>query len=408
MHPRLRPLLCLAACASIPAAAAEPPLSWFKGNTHTHSLWSDGDDFPEMIARGYRERGYHFLVLSDHNILSRSERWMKVSAVESRRRGAGSSTLARYEETFGTDWVVRRGEGAEAEVRLRTLEEIRPKLEVPGAFALIEGEEITGAHGENQIHINAVNVAELIKPQRGPNVRDTIRANLAAVREQAERLQRPILAHLNHPNYRWSITAEDLAHVLELKYFEVYNGHPDVNQLGDATRPSIEKIWDVANTLRLALLGGFPLYGIGCDDSHHYHGGSSRPFRGWVMVQAASLRAEDLLPAMDAGRFYASSGVTFRSVGFDPATGELSLDIAPDGDAVFTTRIVGTRKGAEKEPDRIGETLATYTGTLVQHRLAGDEWYARAVVTSSRAHPDPSFEGQLQQAWTQPVRPTPR
>lgn len=23
--------------------------AWFKGNTHTHSLWSDGNDFPEMI-----------------------------------------------------------------------------------------------------------------------------------------------------------------------------------------------------------------------------------------------------------------------------------------------------------------------------------------------------------------------
>ena len=44
---------------------------WWKGNLHTHSLWSDGNDFPEMIADWYRKNGYHFLALSDHNILKR-------------------------------------------------------------------------------------------------------------------------------------------------------------------------------------------------------------------------------------------------------------------------------------------------------------------------------------------------
>ncbi len=35
---------------------------WLKGNMHTHSLWSDGDDYPEMIARWYDEHRYQFLV----------------------------------------------------------------------------------------------------------------------------------------------------------------------------------------------------------------------------------------------------------------------------------------------------------------------------------------------------------
>src|SRR5207248_5112732 len=30
--------------------AAEGTLRWFKGNVHTHTLWSDGDDYPEMVA----------------------------------------------------------------------------------------------------------------------------------------------------------------------------------------------------------------------------------------------------------------------------------------------------------------------------------------------------------------------
>ena len=45
---------------------------WFKGNLHTHSLWSDGDDYPEMIADWYKRSGYHFLAISDHNVLHHS------------------------------------------------------------------------------------------------------------------------------------------------------------------------------------------------------------------------------------------------------------------------------------------------------------------------------------------------
>ncbi len=42
--------------------SADDPL-WFKGDLHTHSQWSDGDDYPEMIARWYEEHAYHFICL---------------------------------------------------------------------------------------------------------------------------------------------------------------------------------------------------------------------------------------------------------------------------------------------------------------------------------------------------------
>src|SRR5687767_2310151 len=64
--------------------SADPPLRWWKGNTHTHTFWSDGDDFPEMVAEWYRQRGYNFLGLSDHNILSQGQKWMKLGEIERR------------------------------------------------------------------------------------------------------------------------------------------------------------------------------------------------------------------------------------------------------------------------------------------------------------------------------------
>src|SRR4051812_9282805 len=89
------------------AVPADPPLRWWKGNIHTHSLWSDGDDFPEMIGQWYRDQGYHFLALSDHNILSEGPRWMKHAEIVKR---GGKDALAKYQARFGGGWVETRGE----------------------------------------------------------------------------------------------------------------------------------------------------------------------------------------------------------------------------------------------------------------------------------------------------------
>ena len=51
---------------------------WVRGNMHTHSHWSDGDDYLDMIALWYRKHGYQFLVFTDHNVLADSQRWIDV------------------------------------------------------------------------------------------------------------------------------------------------------------------------------------------------------------------------------------------------------------------------------------------------------------------------------------------
>ena len=47
-----------------------PEQYWQKGNLHTHSFWSDGDDFPEMIIKWYKDNDYQFIALSDHNTIA--------------------------------------------------------------------------------------------------------------------------------------------------------------------------------------------------------------------------------------------------------------------------------------------------------------------------------------------------
>src|SRR4029077_14564202 len=81
-----------------------PGPNYWKGNLHTHSLWSDGDDFPEMIADWYKRNGYNFLTLSDHNVLSEGQKWIDVAP----GKGTRELALKKYVDRFGAGWVERK------------------------------------------------------------------------------------------------------------------------------------------------------------------------------------------------------------------------------------------------------------------------------------------------------------
>lgn len=418
----LAPVLFLALTTS--ARAVDPPDSsprWFKGNLHTHTLWSDGNDYPEMVVDFYARNGYHFLALSDHNVLSQGQRWM-ARAEADRRAGRGNNGFARYVERFGKDWVQTRKTGEVEEVRLKPLGEFRSLFETPGQFLLIQGEEITDSFDRRPVHMNASNLLELIKPRGGKTIVETMANNLEAAREQGERLGRPILTHLNHPNFGYAITAEELAMVTRERFFEVYNGHPGVHHQGDETHAGIERMWDIINTLRVGEMQVPPVFGLGTDDSHNYFGqGASSPGRGWVMVRARFLTPEHVINAMISADFYASSGVTLRELAFDATSNTLRLIVEPEPEATYTTRFLGTLKGfdptrkpvndsdgkplpvTQRYSNDVGKVLATVEGTEASYQLTGDELFVRAEVTSSRPPPNPSFDGQKAQAWTQPV-----
>ncbi len=410
-------LIALTTCfMSLSVSAQTTPQSdnsprWWKGNLHTHSLWSDGDQFPEMIADWYRERGYHFLALTDHNVLSEGMRWMPISHVISR---SDEQILDRYHARFGEEWVETRGEPGSKnhEVRLKPLDEFRYLLEQAGQFILIPAEEISDKAEGKPVHINATNLAEALQPVGGDTVRQTIENNLRAILEHEKSHGREVLPHVNHPNFHYAITAEDLASVVSERFFEVYNGHPGVNQLGDDEHPGIERFWDIANALRRNSLNIPPLMGIATDDSHEYHGKpGSRPGRGWVMVRSRYLTPEHLIRAMKQGDFYASSGVTLADVQFDKSTQTLSIQIEGEPDATYHTNFIATLAHDDSntsevkaiDEHRIGVSVGTSDDLSPSYVMTGKELYVRAVITSSKSHNDPSYAEQFQQAWTQPV-----
>lgn len=416
-------IVFLSVAAAVAAETKKPTNRWWKGNIHTHSLWSDGNDFPEMIADWYAKRGYNFLALTDHNTLSRGERWMKHSAIVTRNK---KEVVEKYKARFGDDWVDARGTAGmpDYEIRLRPLDEFRKLVEKPGEFIMIQAEEISDKAENVPVHMNATNIEEAIEPSGGQTVAEAIENNLRAAEAQAKKTGKEILVHLNHPNFGWAITAEEIASVLHERFVEVYNGHPGVNHLGDEKRASVEQIWDIANTLRIAKFNAPPLYGVATDDSHTYNGSNgARPGRGWIMVWAKDLEPDTLIRQIKAGELYASSGVTLRDVHYDPRKKHLSLDIEPEDGVTYTTQFIGTKVGYDdtSEPREIkdkdgkplrttrkyshdvGLVLATSNDLKPEYQLTGKELYVRAVVTSSKAPVDPAFENQKQQAWTQPV-----
>src|ERR1051325_7432288 len=132
--------LCLGATTNLAfarhienARGHAPRLRWYKGNTHTHTLNSDGDSSPDDVTKWYRSHGYQFLVLTDHNVLT------SVDALNA----------------------------------LHGLDE---------KFLVIRGEEITDRFGDKPIHVNGLAPARLVAPQGGTSVVDVVQRDVNAIR----------------------------------------------------------------------------------------------------------------------------------------------------------------------------------------------------------------------------------
>jgi hypothetical protein len=310
----------------LPAAQTPPAqsLRWFKGNTHTHTLNSDGDSTPDDVVRWYREHGYQFLVLTDHNFLTETE---ALNALH------GAS----------------------------------------GKFLVIKGEEVTDSFSGRPLHINGVNVAERVAPQGGASVVDVLQRNVDAIRRASG------VPHINHPNFRWAMTADELGSVKNNRLFEIFNGHPQVNSLGGGGVPGLEEAWDAI------LSAGTLLYGIAVDDAHNFkqpgNPNVAGPGRGWVMVRAASLDAAALLAALERGDFYASTGVELSDYQVTPTS--MTVSVRATTFSKYRIQFVGRNSKVLQESV---ESPATY-------QFKGGEGFVRARVLESN--------GQI--AWCQPV-----
>ena len=62
-------------------------------------------------------------------------------------------------------------------------------------------------------------------------------------------------------------------------------------------------------------------------------------------------------------------------------------------------------KFTRRYSDDVGKVLMSVRGNTATYEFAGDELYVRALITSSRPHPNPGEHGEMERAWVQPVQP---
>ena len=366
---------------------------WYKGNLHTHSYWSDGDEFPEVIMDWYKSNGYQFVALTDHNTLAEGEKWKTIS-----NDSIYQSAFKNYLNTYGADWVEHKQDSLNRTlVKLKTYEEYRPKFEKEGEFLIIQSEEITDEYKGKPIHINATNVKRKINPQGGNSVLEVMQNNLDAVAKHKEEFDKPIIAHINHPNFGYAIDLDDMIALKNEQFFEVYNGHPTVHNSGNDEHMSTELMWDYINIAYLE--NNKPImYGLATDDSHHYHRKGSKwsnAGRGWIMVQADSLNPKSLINAMEKGQFYASTGVELNDLAFQ--NNRLSIDIKKEENITYKISFIGCKKG-NAEP----EAFSSVENSKASFKLTKNMLYVRCKITSSKLHKNPIEDLVYENAWTQP------
>lgn len=323
---------------------------WFKGNTHVHTTLSGhADTTPDIVAKWYLDRGYNFLILSEHN-------------------------------KFIDPDSINLPQGHRED------------------FILIPGEEVTD--GNHVVHTTAMNIEDLVPWSIDGNstVTEAIQLHVDGTMDHGG------TTILNHPNFEYAIRASDILGTHDLYMFELYNGHNDVHVFGDDDHVSTEVMWDDL------LSHGMKIYGVSSDDAHHFQtlsSNHSNPGRGWVMVKSEELTSNAMTDAMLKGDFYSSSGVFLASI--ESSSNHYSVSVDPKKtDLALTSRVLRGKYVVEgKEGFKIeyigpeGKILSTTFGETADYSVVNPMLYLRVKITYTRAISEGGFEEYY--AWGQPV-----
>lgn len=367
---------------------------WYKGNLHTHSYWSDGDAFPETVVDWYKSHGYNFVAMTDHNILAQGEKWKRIPE-DPIHQQAFESYLSKY----GEKQIEYKKNADTIKVKLKTFEEYIPLFDEPGKFLVIPSEEISDKFNGSPIHLNAIHIQNVIPPQKGQSVVDVLQNDINAVLGQIKESNIPSMVQINHPNFHFAFSTEDMAALENARFFEVHNGHPSVYNYGDSIHPGTELMWDRIN-IAFIKQGKTLLYGVASDDSHNYHVFDSKkanPGRGWVMVNATELTPESLIKAMGNGDFYASTGVVLKEVCFK--NNRLKISVKTEPAVNYKIQFIGCTA-----QDNETSVLQESEGGEATFNINKDVLFVRAKIISDKLKENPFQEGDYEVAWSQPVK----
>jgi transglutaminase-like putative cysteine protease len=423
------------ALAEQPVQPAAGSPQWFRGQLHTHSYWSDGRVFPEQAIEAYKQRGYNFMCLSDHNQFAKSTNtWREVKPTK-----ITQAVFDAYVKTYGRDWVESKTEngtnGPITSVRLKTYSQVKAKVDEPGKFIFLPGVELTQSLNGVDVHLNYINLplalrsitgAGIVKKVAEPlTISELIASNATEVACAASKQKTPYLLMLNHPFWRYyNIVPQNLIDCPGIRFFEVTNNGSQFAPHPQAPDYTVEKFWDAVNAFR-RIQGKALLYGIGSEDTHVYddkHVGDA-----WMMVRARELTPEKLLAAIHQGDCYASNGVELKDVDFSAIDNTLRVAVKAETGVNYRIHFITTKQNFDRTvthimspaekigdgirpartipiySDDIGRIVKTVAGTEASYRLEADDLYVRARVESDVSSKFGShFRPKVKTAWTQP------
>ena len=351
---------------------------WYRGMLHMHTHWSDGHALPEQAVAAYKDSGYDFIAISDHNRFQDDPgKWVDVG--DGTEKGwppkvVHPACFAAYVERFGRGNV--REQGGKTQVRLATYPELKKRFDEAGKFLLLPGVEITTdakATGvTHAMHMNVIGIDDIIERAKKAKLIEscrehTISSIIRETREMSEALAKArgqdCICMVNHPNWLYyDVVAKDIIENPEIRFFEVCNNGsewPVPDELDGEWY--CDHLWDAVLAYRLTH-GQQMLYGFGCDDSHFYPGtGLEYAAFGdaYIMVLSESLTQDALFKAIRAGDFYASSQLDLEDVVFDRETGTLTVSVPAIEDVQSKIRFIATKKGARLDPVRYVDIPAT-------------------------------------------------
>lgn len=239
--------------------------NWYKGNLHCHTTDSDGCLGPSEVVKLYKENGYSFLAISDHDVYS------------------------DYRETFDSqDFIVLPAIEASAVLFKDEHMNREERLSIHHIHGILGNRKMQKEAKKGMFsHMENYPARKFYGSWNGAEV--------------AQELQNDLENHgcitiYNHPV--WSrVKEEDFVHTNGLTALEIYN-YGTVNESAtgfDSLR------WDVM------LRNGKKIFGTASDDNHN-DGMVEDSFGGYIVVKAENLNHESIINSIIEGNYYSSTG----------------------------------------------------------------------------------------------------